>query len=662
MAAAFAHNRDACLIPALFAPRSIRVMTAARRRSRIFDTTARVNIRSKMISLLALLFAVLIVLEIAVQKQVLMPSFAELEREDAQTSMKRISYALDTTLESLELTATDWGNWADVYQFVQSPNVAFVNSNITPVAMKQLKVNAMLIVDLNGGYVLSSARTLDTGEPLDLDLVARKALPEDFPWRRNLADGKPARGLLRTNRGVMMIAAAPVLDGSGGGQPLGMVVMGRLLTPLQVQMIGAQAQAALTLLLDRPSTGGEEIAETDTSTQVFRPFTDIYGRPLLSFRVDVPRRITARGQGAVTYASMYLIVAAVTVLLLLVVALNRIVLKPLARVTRHAVAMATGTDLTARLDLPGQDEIARLAREFDRMVERVADSRRQLVDQSFQAGFAELAKGVLHNLGNAMTPLGVRLSKLGDRLRNAPAGDVDLAFAELAKENQASLGRPTARRADLEEFLRLACRELAASVKDAQSDVDVVQRQATIVQTALSELMRSTRNEHVVESVRLPDLVAQTLEIVPDNCRQRLIVDTDESLRRVGAVQVARTVLRLILQNLIINAADAVRDAGRDKGVLHFAAEIVSYTDSDQLHLHCKDDGVGIAADNLQRVFDKGFSTKSRETNYGIGLHWCANAIGALGGRIWAASDGPGLGASMHLMLPLPVRESRSSA
>jgi two-component system, NtrC family, sensor kinase len=255
-----------------------------------------------------------------------------------------------------------------------------------------------------------------------------------------------------------------------------------------------------------------------------------------------------------------------------------------------------------------------------------------------------------------MTPLWVRLSRLGDRLRDAPAGDVDMAFTELAKEHQAS-----ARRADLEEFLRLACRELAASVKDAQSDVAVVQRQATIVQTALTELMRSTRNAHVVESVRLPDLVAQTLEIVPDTCRQRLVVDTDDSLRKVGAVQVARTVLRLILQNLIINAADAVRDAGRDQGVLHFAAEIVGDADCEQLHLHCKDDGVGIAADNLQRVFDKGFSTKSRETNYGIGLHWCANAIGALGGRIWAASEGPGLGASMHLMLPLPVRDGRSN-
>ena len=69
-----------------------------------------------MISLLALLFAALIVLEIAVQKQVLMPSFAELERDDANTSMKRIDYALNITLDNLELSAADWGNWEDVYQ------------------------------------------------------------------------------------------------------------------------------------------------------------------------------------------------------------------------------------------------------------------------------------------------------------------------------------------------------------------------------------------------------------------------------------------------------------------------------------------------------------------------------------------------------------------
>jgi signal transduction histidine kinase len=174
-----------------------------------------------------------------------------------------------------------------------------------------------------------------------------------------------------------------------------------------------------------------------------------------------------------------------------------------------------------------------------------------------------------------------------------------------------------------------------------------------IVQTALSELMRSTRNEHVIESVRLPDLVSQTLEIVPDACRQRLLVDTDESLRKLGAVRIARTVMRLILQNLIINAADAVRDAGHERGVLHVAAEIVRDPRGDQLHLKCQDNGVGIEEADLTRVFERGFSTKSRETNYGIGLHWCASAIAALGGRIWASSEGLGRGAAMHLMVPV---------
>jgi sensor domain CHASE-containing protein/anti-sigma regulatory factor (Ser/Thr protein kinase) len=606
------------------------------------------KIRTKIISLLALLFVVLIVLEIAVQQQVLMPSFAELERDDARTSMKRIDYALTTTLDSLELSAADWGNWADVFRFVETPTLQFVTANITPVALKQLQVTSLLIVDLQGNLVLARARDLDSGATLDLDLTAGKALPEDFPWRRDIVEGKPAKGLLRTNLGIMMLAAAPVLDGSGAGRTLGMVIMGRLLTPAQVRSLGAQAQANLSMVSSDSPGGADRLVETDTATQVYRSFDDIYGKPLMSLRVEVPRKITERGQRAVTYASVYLIVASVAALVLLVIVLNRMVLAPLDRVTRHAVAIGEGADLTARLGLPGNDEVAVLAREFDGMVARVAESRRQLVDQSFQAGFAELAKGVLHNLGNAMTPLGVRLAKLADGLRDAPVADVELAMSELAGE-----AAGTARYADLEEFLRLGSREVGAAVGAARADVTVIQRQTGIVQTALAELMRSTRNEHVVESVRLPDLVQQTLEIVPDACRQRLVVEADDSLRRIGVVQVARTVLRLVLQNLIINAADAVRDAGREKGMLRVAAEIVREADREQLHLRCEDNGVGIAKADLERVFDQGFSTKSRDTNHGIGLHWSANAIAALGGRLWAASEGPGLGASIHLMIPL---------
>jgi two-component system, NtrC family, sensor kinase len=505
--------------------------------------------------------------------------------------------------------------------------------------------------------VTSAAHELSSDSPLNLDFMQGNALAANFPWRDNLRNGRLTRGLLQTNRGPFLIAAAPVLDGYGHGPMRGMVMMGRLLTAAEIQRIGAQAQVTLSMLAPPNARTPDRLVETDNVTGVHRSFDDIYGRPIMTLRVDVPRSITQRGRLAVNYASAYLAGAAVIVLILLMFILDRVVLNPLARVTRHAVAIGEGKDLTTRLEFKTNDEIGVLACEVDRMVASVAESRAKLIDQSFQAGFAELAKGVLHNLGNAMTPIGVRLSGLRDRLRSAPADDAELAVAELARDNV----DPT-RRADLEEFVRLACVELASVVRAVETDVEVMSRQTSIVQTALTEQMRGTRNVHVVESVRLPELLAQALEVVPDAARKLLLIDADKSLAKVGVVKVARTVLRLVLQNLIINAADAVRECGKSQGSLHITAEILRESDGERLHLCCADNGAGIVPDNLARIFEKGFSTKSKRTNYGIGLHWCANSIGALGGRIWATSEGTGRGASMHLMIPLTATESASIA
>jgi two-component system NtrC family sensor kinase len=367
----------------------------------------------------------------------------------------------------------------------------------------------------------------------------------------------------------------------------------------------------------------------------------------------LPRDITAIGQSAIYYASLYLAAAAVLVLIVLAIVLNRIVLNRLGRMTRHALEIGRNEDLTTRLGLKADDEIGVLAREFDRMVARVAESRAQLIDQSFKAGFAELAKGVLHNLGNAMTPIGVRLALLRTHLHSMLPEEIQVAATELAAQS----ADPT-RKADLAEFLRLACAELSSCVEAARQDVEVMTRQASLVQQALAAQLRSTGGECVMESVRLPDLVDQTLDVVPDLARQQLQVDVDQSLHEVGIINVPRTVLSLVLQNFIINAADAVHEAGRPRGSLWVSAEILTQCETRQLLIRCRDDGSGIAPENLERVFEKGFSTKSRDTNFGIGLHWCANAIGALGGRVWATSDGPGQGATLHVSFPLRAANS----
>ena len=65
------------------------------------------------------------------------------------------------------------------------------------------------------------------------------------------------------------------------------------------------------------------------------------------------------------------------------------------------------------------------------------------------------------------------------------------------------------------------------------------------------------------------------------------------------------------------------------------------------------DNGPGIAPEHLSTIFAKGFSTKPLENNSGLGLHWSANVVASLGGRIYAESPGPDGGAIFHVILPL---------
>src|SRR5579863_5463201 len=359
------------------------------------------------------------------EKFVVSPSFTELERSDARTAMRRINYALDLTLDQLALSASDWGNWADTYRFVQDHDSEFVKTNMDKLALHQLQVNALLIVDLDGNVAAARDLDLSSDRALGLDLAHEQRLPADFPWRSKIRGGIPVRGLLNTNRGILMLTGAPILDGAGHGPARGMVLLGRLLTPAVVHSIGAQAQADLQRLSPVGGSGAVRLEETTRLTRVYQSFDDIYGRPVMTLRVDVPRDISAQGRSAVLYASACILAAGVIGLIVLLIVLNRAVLSPLAQVTRHAEALGEEQDLTGRLDLNRNDEFGVLAREFNHMVDRVAASRMELVDQSYEAGFAELARGVLHNLGNAMTPIGVRLSGLGQRLGQAPTAEVE---------------------------------------------------------------------------------------------------------------------------------------------------------------------------------------------------------------------------------------------
>jgi C4-dicarboxylate-specific signal transduction histidine kinase len=101
-----------------------------------------------------------------------------------------------------------------------------------------------------------------------------------------------------------------------------------------------------------------------------------------------------------------------------------------------------------------------------------------------------------------------------------------------------------------------------------------------------------------------------------------------------------------ILVNFIGNAKQAMSGNSDSDRILKISVRF----DGSDFHIHMRDNGSGIAKENLPKIFNHGFTTKA--DGHGFGLHSSALAARELGGSLSVQSDGEGLGATFSLRLP----------
>jgi two-component system, NtrC family, sensor kinase len=621
------------------------------------------RVRAKVMIALALLFIALIAAQWAIEQHLMLPKFVELERASAHTDMQRVAFAVERERQALGAQAADWGNWRELWRYMHDHNRAFAEASLTDISFRTAKINYMAVIASSGSFVWSDALRADSKRSAVIRLNRNNKLEQ--AWLQALMQGQSISGLIDTDAGVLVASGAPILDGMGHGPARGMVIMGRLLDGPELLRLSTQSQVRLDMrpwgknpaldaqLLAMHGTGHARLTETDAVTRIEQVFTNLSGTPLLVFGITVPRTITHHGATAVRYSTLLLGIAAAVVLVTLLILLGRIVLSPLARVTDHAQRIAAADDLSARLAYRRSDELGTLATAFDNMVERLAQTRRELIDRSFESGAAENASGVLHNLGNAMTPLAVNVAKLQQQLVAVNTTDLHAALDELQH------GTPESERGrDLQQFVQLSAAEMAHTLDHSGERLRDITEQAGVIQAVLAEQRQHQRNGPVLVPATPAELLSRSLQQVAPAHHERLELDISPTLAALGTLSLPCTTLGMVLQNLIQNAAEAAATAGLARTRLQIGADILEAEGARMLRIEISDDALGIAAEDLPKLFQKGYSTKSRATNSGLGLHWCANAVRALGGSINVNSDGLGHGTRFEILIPL--REPKS--
>ena len=273
----------------------------------------------------------------------------------------------------------------------------------------------------------------------------------------------------------------------------------------------------------------------------------------------------------------------------------------------------------------------------------------QLIKASRQAGMAEVATGVLHNVGNVLNSVNVTAALLRERAGKSQIQNllkVTHLLSEHAHDTAAFLTTdPKGQR--LPAYLIKLGEHLATEQTAWRLELDGLGQNIEHIKEIVTMQQSYARLSGVSENLSAEELVEDALRM-NDGALKHNSVQVVRAYPKVPPVKVDRHKVLQILINLIGNAKHSMDDTRRSDKIL--TVEIVD-TRIGRVAIKVRDNGLGIAPQNLTRIFQHGFTTK--KDGHGFGLHSSANAAREMGGDLSVHSDGPGTGATFTLELPV---------
>ena len=290
--------------------------------------------------------------------------------------------------------------------------------------------------------------------------------------------------------------------------------------------------------------------------------------------------------------------------------------------------------------------LTRVERDLAEGTAKLDATHKRLAEVSRQAGIAEFATGILHNVGNVLNSVNVGSACLAGKLRNSKAANLSKVVGLLAA-HQGDLGHFFTRDPkgmQLPSYLEQLAAQLATEQAGALKELAQLQRNIEHIRDIVTTQQGWARTFGGRQTFELADLVDESLRMAFSSRGAAIAVTRD--FAHVPPVMLEQQRVLQILVNLLGNACQSCDASGaQEPGLV-----IRTRADAGRVQIAITDNGVGIPAGDLARIFSHGFTTK--KDGHGFGLHSCVLAAQEMGGRLSVHSEGAGRGATFTLDLP----------
>ncbi|ATE79462.1 MULTISPECIES: DAHL domain-containing protein [Pseudomonas] len=295
-----------------------------------------------------------------------------------------------------------------------------------------------------------------------------------------------------------------------------------------------------------------------------------------------------------------------------------------------------------------------LEQRVEERTRELKDTQSELLDTARQAGMAEIATNVLHNVGNVLNSVNISADLVSRRLRSSKAQGLGKAM-QLINEHQSDLGTFLTQNEKgklLPGYLNQLVEAIALEQQGMTEELAQLSKSVDHIKDIVATQQSYAGANNLVEPLYISELLEDALRMNAGALTRHHVTVVKE-YGDVPQVMGDKHRLLLILINLISNAKYAMSDLSNRARQITLGVKVVEDT---ILQISVKDDGEGIAPENMTRIFAHGFTT--RKEGHGFGLHSCALAAIEMNGHLTAHSDGPGKGALFTLQIPLnPVME-----
>ena len=284
--------------------------------------------------------------------------------------------------------------------------------------------------------------------------------------------------------------------------------------------------------------------------------------------------------------------------------------------------------------------------------EQLDKLNRQLIDTSRSAGMADVATGVLHNVGNVLNSVSVSATLVGDRLRRSKISKLQRATALMREQNGKLAHFLTAdpKGKVIPEYLATMADQMVDEQNKLIGQMDSVGEHIKHIKEIVAMQQSYAKVSGVYENFVAAELVEDGLRMNAAAFSRHGIELAREFGEDLPLVRVDRHKVLQILINLLRNAKHAMETSREHPKRLVVR---VAAPSPDCVKITVADNGIGISAEHLTKIFNHGFTTK--KDGHGFGLHSGANAAREMGGSLGAQSKGLGHGAEFTLILPAAV-------